>query len=135
MCALLAHSQIKCDGFHRAYHVQNDHIWAINHQEANKKVGIKKKYQSPTNVMVWLGMCSAGLTKLIILDKGTLNHERYIREVLPIALKCGNEMMDSDSMFKNTVQATIDIRKPRSGAKTICLHFYSAPDDRQIHMI
>ena len=50
--------------------------------------------------MVWLGVCSAGLTKLVILDKGTVNHERYIVEVLPIALKCGNEMMDNDWMFQ-----------------------------------
>ena len=50
--------------------------------------------------MIWLGVCSAGLTKLVILDKGTVNHERYIRKVLPIALKCGNEMMGNDWMFQ-----------------------------------
>ena len=51
--------------------------------------------------MVWLGVqCSAGLTKLVILDKGAVNHEQYIRKVLPIALNCGNEMMGSDWMFQ-----------------------------------
>ena len=85
--------------------------------------------------MVWLGMCSAGLTKLIILDKGTLNHERYIREVLPIALKCGNEMMGNDWMFQQDGEALTDIRKHSHGVKTISLHFYRIPDGRQIHQI
>ena len=82
------------------YNVQNDRVWAINRQKADKKGEMKKKHQFPTKVMVWLGVCSAGLTKLVILDKGTVNHERYIREVLPIALKCGNEMMGNDWMFQ-----------------------------------
>ena len=61
------------------YNVQNDLVWAINRQEADKKGGMeKKKHQFPTKVMVWLGVCSAGLTKLVILDKGTVNNERYI---------------------------------------------------------
>ena len=43
MCAPLTHPQIKYDGFPKAYDLQNDHIWAINHQGADKKVAMKKK--------------------------------------------------------------------------------------------
>ena len=46
----------------------------------------------PNKVMVWLGACSKGLTPLVILDKGTVNHERYIKEVLPVAFRYGNKV-------------------------------------------
>ena len=52
------------------YNVKNDHVWAINRQEADKKGGMKKKHQFTTKVMVWLGVCSAGLTKLVFWTKG-----------------------------------------------------------------
>src|ERR1700722_18270446 len=54
------------------YNTQNDRMWAINRQEADKKGGVKKKHQYLTKVMVWLGACRERLTLLIILDKGTL---------------------------------------------------------------
>ena len=85
--------------------------------------------------MVWLGVCSAGLTKIVILDKGTVNHERYIREVLLIALKCGNEMMGNDWMFQQDGAGPHRQRKHSNGVKTISLHFYRIPDGRQIHQI
>ena len=37
--------------------------------------------------MVWLGACSNGWTPLIILDEETMDHRRYINEILPVALK------------------------------------------------
>ena len=40
--------------------------------------------------MVWLGVCGEGLTSPVILEDGTMNAERYIEEILPVALKCGN---------------------------------------------
>ena len=36
--------------------------------------------------MVWMSACSKGVTPLVILDKDTINHERYINEVLPYLL-------------------------------------------------
>ena len=41
--------------------------------------------------MVWLGACSKVITPLVIFDEGTLDHHRYIKQVLPVALKYGNE--------------------------------------------
>ena len=50
--------------------------------------------------MVWLGACSAGLTPLVILDKTSVNHEVYIKEVLPVALKFGNKMLGDDWIYQ-----------------------------------
>ncbi|CAF1305382.1 unnamed protein product [Rotaria magnacalcarata] len=50
--------------------------------------------------MVWLGACSKGITPLVILDKGTTDHARYIKEVLPVALKYGNKIFGSDWTFQ-----------------------------------
>ncbi|CAF1429851.1 unnamed protein product [Adineta ricciae] len=43
--------------------------------------------------MVWLGVCAEGLTVPVILENGTMDAERYINDVLPIALKHGNKML------------------------------------------
>ncbi len=45
----------------------------------------------PQKVMVWLGVCSKGVTPLVIFDQGTLDHVGYIQKVLSIALKYGNK--------------------------------------------
>ena len=50
--------------------------------------------------MAWLGACRKGLTTSVILDNGTLNHEKYIEYVLPVALKSGDEMMGSDWTYQ-----------------------------------
>ena len=47
-----------------------------------------------------LGACASGLTKLVILEKGTRNHDDYINKILPIALKCGTDMMGDNWMFQ-----------------------------------
>ncbi|CAF2188881.1 unnamed protein product [Rotaria magnacalcarata] len=86
---------------HGVYNVQNDRIWAANRQEADAKDGITKKRKYPTKVMVWLGTCRNGLTKSGILDNGTVNHEKYIEQVLPVALKCAYEMTGSDWTYQH----------------------------------
>jgi hypothetical protein len=75
------------------YNSQNDRIWAATRADADARGGVKKKRKFPTKVMVWLGACSAGLTPLVILDNGSVNHEIYIKDVLPVALKFGNKML------------------------------------------
>lgn len=82
------------------YNIQNDRIWAVNRKEADKKGGIKRLNKFPTKVMVWLGVCVEGLTTLVILDKGTLNHEIYIKKVLPVAKRCGNKMLGDNWTFQ-----------------------------------
>ena len=46
--------------------------------------------------MVWLGACSNGVTPLVILDEGTVNHTVYMEKVLPVALKYGNQVFGGD---------------------------------------
>ena len=50
--------------------------------------------------MVWLGACSKGITPLVILDEGTVDHTVYIKKVLSVALKYGNETFDRDWIFQ-----------------------------------
>lgn len=82
------------------YNAQNDRIWASNRAEADKKGGIKPKRKFPQRVMVWLGACSKGVTPLVILDNGSVNHHRYIDEVLPVAKKYGNKMFGNNWIFQ-----------------------------------
>jgi hypothetical protein len=50
------------------YNSQNECIWAVSRDEADKKGGIKMKQKFPQKVMVWLGVCSEGVIPLVILD-------------------------------------------------------------------
>jgi hypothetical protein len=47
-----------------------------------------------------LGACSKGVTPLFILDNGTVYHERYIRDVLPVARKYENDVFGDDWTFQ-----------------------------------
>ena len=51
-----------------------------------------EKRKLTQNVMVWLGVCSSGISSVVISEEGILDHARYIKEVLPVALKYGNEV-------------------------------------------
>ncbi|CAF4456917.1 unnamed protein product, partial [Didymodactylos carnosus] len=61
------------------YNAQNDRVWALDRAEADKKDGV---------------------TPLVILNKGTVKHARYIQEVLPVALKYGNQVCGDDWIFQ-----------------------------------
>jgi len=82
------------------YNAQNDRIWAVDREEADRKGGVCQRRKFPQKVMVWLGACSKGLTPLIILDKGTVDHQRYISEVLPVALEYGNKVFGNEWCYQ-----------------------------------
>ena len=82
------------------YNSQNDRIWAVNRDEADANGGIKQVQKFPQKVMVWLGVCSRGVSPLVIFEKGTVDHDRYIKEVLPVALKFGNDVFGDDWIFQ-----------------------------------
>ena len=82
------------------YDYQNDRIWAVDRVTAKNNGGIKKQRKFPQKVMVWMGACSKGLTPLVIFDKGTVDHARYIKEVLPVALKYGNKVFGNVWTFQ-----------------------------------
>ena len=50
--------------------------------------------------MVGLGVCSKGVSPLVIFEDETMSHNRYIKEVLSVALKFGNDMFGIDWTFK-----------------------------------
>ncbi|CAF4693314.1 unnamed protein product, partial [Rotaria socialis] len=85
---------------HGVYNVQNDRVWAISRAEAERQGAIYQKTKFPTKVMVWLGVCAQGLTEPVIIEHGTMNAERYINEVLHIALRSGNRMLGDDWTYQ-----------------------------------
>lgn len=89
MCILFSDEKMfDLDGI---YNSQNQRIWAANRGQADEKGGIKMRQKYPQKVMVWLGVCSKGVTPLVIFDRGTVDHAVYIEKVLPIALDYGNK--------------------------------------------
>jgi hypothetical protein len=72
------------------YNCQNERIWAVS-RHADEKGGIKMKQKFPQKVMAWLGVCSKGVTPLVIIEQGTVDHVEYIQKVLPVVLKYGNK--------------------------------------------
>ena len=82
------------------YNFQNDRVWAVDRADADKKGGIKQRRKFPQKVMDWLGACSKSIMSLGILDEGTVDHTVYIKKVLPVALKNGNETFGRDWIFQ-----------------------------------
>ena len=76
--------------------VHNNRMWAVDREEADEKGGRKQKRKFSQKVMIWLRVCSKGVRPLVILDKDTIDHDRYIKEVLPVAIKYGNKVFGDD---------------------------------------
>ena len=52
-------------------------------------------------MMVWLDASSSeGLTPSVILVEGTVDHGFYIKYVLPVTLKHGNEIFSDEWIFQ-----------------------------------
>ena len=83
-----------------AYNLQNDRVWAPSRSEASERDGVVEKRKFPQKVMVWLGACSKGISPLVIFEEGTADHARYIKEVLPVALKYENKVFGNDWTFQ-----------------------------------
>ena len=50
--------------------------------------------------MIRFGVCSKGVSPLVIFEKGTVDHNRHIKEVLPVTLKYGNHVFGNDWNFQ-----------------------------------
>ncbi|CAF3124225.1 unnamed protein product, partial [Rotaria sp. Silwood2] len=50
--------------------------------------------------MVWLGICSKGISPLVIFQEGTIDHARYIKEVLSVALEYGTNTFENNWTFQ-----------------------------------
>lgn len=79
------------------YNAQNDRVWAVNRAEADESGGIEPARKFPQRVMVWLAVCSKGVSPPVFLDKGSVNDQRYIEDVLPVALKFGNRVFGKNN--------------------------------------
>ena len=82
------------------YNSHNDRIWAVNRAATDAENGIRRKRKFPQKVIVWLGACSKGVSPLVNFESDTLDHDRYIKEVLPVTLKYGNDMCEDDWTFQ-----------------------------------
>ena len=79
---------------------RNDRIWTVKHSTADTKGGLRQKRKFPQKVMVWFGVCSKGVSSLVIFEDGTLNQDRYIKDMLSAVLKFGNDMFTTDWTFQ-----------------------------------
>ena len=57
--------------------------------------------------MVWLRACTKGVSPVVVFNEATVDHARYIKEMLPVALKFGEKVFGNDGVFQQ------DDAKPR----------------------
>ena len=82
------------------YNAQNDCIWAPSRTAVNRRGGVRTRRNFPTKLMVWLEACTKGVTPLVIFPDGAADPARYIKEVLPVALKYRNHVFGSNWTFQ-----------------------------------
>ena len=82
------------------YSSENDRIWAVNREGSKSERWKKQQRKFPQKVMVWLAVCSEGVAPLVLFEKGTLDYHRYIKEVLPVALRYGNSQFGNNRTFQ-----------------------------------
>ncbi|CAF1963437.1 unnamed protein product [Rotaria magnacalcarata] len=59
------------------YNSQNDRIWAVNRLAADTNGGIRQKRKFPQKLLVWLAVCSKGVSPLVIFEDGTFGHDTF----------------------------------------------------------
>ena len=64
------------------------------------KGDIRRKRKFGQKVMVWLGVYCKGVSPLVIFESDTLDHDRYIKKMLPVALKYANDVFGDDWIFQ-----------------------------------
>jgi hypothetical protein len=98
------------------YNSQNHQEWVADSQHVNREDGIRQWWKLPKKWMVWLGVCSKGITPLLLLEKWTVDHARHIKEVLSVTVKYENRMFGNGWTFQQ------DGAKPHTYVKsqTLC---------------
>ena len=69
-------------------------------EETGKLGAVYEKIWFPVKVMVWLGVCAHGFAMPVILEDGTMNADRYVEKVLPLAVKYGNKMLGKQWIYQ-----------------------------------
>ena len=86
------------EGIHNS---RNDRVWAVSRSEADETGAVKQRRQFPQKVIMWLaGGCSKRVSPMLIFKEEMVDHDRYIRKVLPVALKYGNQTLGSHWTFQ-----------------------------------
>ena len=78
-------------------------MWIINRADADKSEVLSCRNESSPRERDGVVGCpcsSKGLTLLLTLDEGAVNHSCYIKSVLPVALKYGNEVFSDKWIFQ-----------------------------------
>ena len=119
----------------RVYNSQNERIWAVDRAEANTRGGIRQRRKFPQKVMLWLAVCSKGVSPVVIFEKGTVDHDRYIKEVLPIALKYGSKDFGNDWTFQQDEATPHTHEKSQAWCAERFHHLPSRIDGLQIVLI
>ena len=83
-----------------SYNSQNDRIWTVNRSAADTKGGIRKKWSFRKRLWFVSEFVLKVYPPLMIFEDGTMDDDRYIKEVLPVALKFGNDMFGTDWTFQ-----------------------------------
>ena len=111
---------------------QNDRIWTVKREEANRRGGKEQQRKFPQKVMVWLAVCSEGVVPLVLFEKGTLDHHRYIKKVLSVALRYGNSKFGNNWTSNKTTEHHILTKRRKNGVSNIFHHFLTRIHDQRI---
>ncbi|CAF3893753.1 unnamed protein product [Rotaria magnacalcarata] len=107
------------------YNRQNERIYAATHDEADEKGAVHRKTKFPTGVMVWLGVCYEGITRPVIIENGTIDTNRYIADILPVALKDGKQMLDNEFIFQQDGATPHTAKETQQWCKILFFDFWS----------
>ena len=91
------------------YNSQNQRIWASSRDEADEKGGIEEKQKFPEKVMVWLGVCSKGVTPLVIFDRGNSRSCCIYPVFFQLHLSTEIRLLENIGHFNRTVRTPISI--------------------------
>ena len=81
------------------YNSENDRIWVVNKEEANRRDKKKQQGKFAEKVMVWLAVSSESVASFVLFEKDTPDHYRYIQKILAVALRCGNSKFGNNWTF------------------------------------
>ena len=74
-------------------------VW-VSREAANEMGGLRGISKFPGKIMVWLAVCASGVSKVVFLESGTVNQDKYITDVLPVARRFGNGQLGNDWWFQ-----------------------------------
>lgn len=76
----------------------------MNRAQTGKKNAVRKKTIFPAKQMVRLGICGPSLTIPVISEIRMMDGERYIKEVLLMAIKYWNNMLENNWTYQQIIQ-------------------------------